>query len=334
WENARAVRCDDAVTTWVTDPAQVGSGIDDVNIVRARLKDSALANNVKLKLGQVLRFTVPLEIRDTFYQGPHAGESVPTGAVAAAFSSVRSDEYHPNWYPRYYQPSPENTNSDGDRVTVARSTAQLDSESLTPLASSGNTAATLAGQQVIWKINTAIQSGLSPAPQEHNVQIINELPPEVSYNASCTLNYAGGTPAHIVNENTDRTGATSAGYTQLIWNLGTISANTAIAPRVICTDSDNFAPNGTSVVNYAEIRGDTLLNALSERNDLHTITLEQTGAIKVEKAVDDILDNPNDAQIYSIKWGNFSTAAVMSAPTIIDVFPYNGDNNANNTRTP
>jgi len=341
WSVQRAVRCDDGLTDWKTDPTQVGSGIDDVNVVRARLKDS-VADSVALSSSQYIRFVTPLEIRQTFYKGTHDGELIPVGTTAAAFGSARDDQYWKNWTSRSYSPSPESSAAhyDGDRVTVARTTSRLDSESLTPEAAPGATSSTIAGKQIVWKLTTAIQSLLETPPDEENVQIINELPPEVSYNQSCTAEYTDedgnviGTPADLVQYNTDRDGNAKTGYTRLVWNLGTVTANDEIAPRVICTDSDPLVPNGTAVMNYAEIRGDTLISALSVRSDTHTITLEQIGSIQVSKEVDSTLDDVNDEQKYVLSWANFAPSFAIDAPTLIDVFPYNGDSNSNNARSP
>lgn len=342
WTKVGSLRCDDTLTTWKTDPTQVGTSINDVNIVRARLKTSVQAT-VKLDSSQYIRFIVPLQIRENFYQGAHDGDPVPMGAVAAAFGSVRSDEWATNWTPgvtsRPYKPAPETGNSDGDRVTIARTTARLDSESLLPAAQPGKTANTIAGKQIVWKITTAIQSLLATTVTEKKVQIIDELPPTASYNKNCTINYSDangnvGTVPSLVNYNTDRNGNPKTGYTQLIWNLGTVNANVAIAPRVICTDSDPLAPNGATVVNYAEIRGDTLISALSQRSDTHTITLEQIGSIQVSKIVDMRLDDVNDTQVHTIKWANFAASFAIDPPTIIDVFPFNGDDSSNSPRSP
>lgn len=340
WGVQGLTRCDDNVTTWHTDPTQVGTGIDDVNIVRVRLKDS-VQDSVKLASAQYIRFVTPLAARNNFYQGPHAGQLIPMGTVMATLGSVRTDEYWSGiWTPdntRPYQPSPETGNYDGDRVTLARTSTRLDSETLVPLATPGNTASTLAGNQVVWKVNTAIQSLLSTPPQENNVKIIAELPAEVSYNQSCTTTYTNtsgvviGTPADLVEFNTDRNGVAKAGYTRLTWNLGTVTADVAIPPRIICTDSDPLAKNNTSVVGYFEIKGDTLISALVQRSDTHTITLEQIGSIQLSKKVDTTLDNQNDSQIYTISWANFAESFSIAAPTVIDILPYNGDATATNS---
>lgn len=339
WTTQGLARCDNSTTTWHTDPTQVGSGIDDVNIIRVRLKDS-VQDSVKLTSAQYIRFVTPLAARNTFYQGPHNGEFIPMGTVMATFGSVRTDEYWSGiWTPdntRPYQPSPETGAVDGDRVTLARTTTRLDSETLTPLATPGNTASTLAGNQVVWKVNTAIQSLLTTPPQETGVKIIAELPPEVSYNQTCTASYTNssgvviGTPADLVEFNTDRNGIAKPGYTRLTWNLGTVTADTPIPSRIICTDSDPLAKNNTSVISYFEIKGDTLISALVQRSDTHTISLEQIGSIQLSKKADITLDNQNDSQVYTISWANFAESFSIAAPTVIDVLPYNGDATAIN----
>ncbi|MFZ1387792.1 MAG: SdrD B-like domain-containing protein [Thiolinea sp.] len=340
WNAQGLARCDNSAATWYTNPNQVGAGIDDVNMVRVRLKDS-VQDSVKLSSAQYIRFVTPLAARNNFYQGPHAGELIPMGTVMAILGSVRADEYWSGkWTPdntRPYQPSPESGHVDGDRVTLARTSTRLDSETLVPLATPGNTASTLAGNQVVWKVNTAIQSLLSSPPQENNVKIIAELPAEVSYNQSCTTTYTDasgaviGTPADLVEFNTDRNGLAKPGYTRLTWNLGTVTADVAIPPRIICTDSDPLAKNNTSVIAYFEIKGDTLISALSQRSDTHTITLEQIGSIQLSKKVDISLDNQNDTQIYTLSWANFAESFSIAAPTVIDVLPYNGDASATNS---
>ncbi|PID46743.1 MAG: hypothetical protein CSB47_02510 [Proteobacteria bacterium] len=339
WDRQRAVRCDDDVTDWKTDPNQVGNGIDDVNLVRVRLKDS-VANTAALTSSQYIRLMVPLQIREQFYTGPHAGQVIPAGTVGAGFGSVRSDQWISNWTTRSYKASPQNGSIDGDRVIISRSTARLDSESLAPKAAPDSTTTTLAGGQIVWKLTTSIQSSLPTPPLESGVRIINELPPEVSYNSSCTANYTDangnviGTPPDLVQSNTDRHGNAKTGYTRLIWNLGSVYANTPIAPRVICTDSDPLASNGTPVVNYAEIRGDSLASPLPNRSDEHTITLEQIGSIRVSKEVDTTLDNVNEDQKYTLSWANFASSFAIEPPTIIDVFPHNGDGNGGSPRDP
>jgi len=157
WDTQAAIRCDDNVTTWHTDPTQVTGGIDAVNMVRTRMINLA----TPFEPADYLRLNTPLEIRDTFNGGPHNGQSIPNGTVLASFASVRSDQWSPTWYTRYYTPSPENGNTDGDRVTFTRVKTAIDSESLLPVAAAGNSTSTIAGKQIVWKVNSAISTILT-----------------------------------------------------------------------------------------------------------------------------------------------------------------------------
>lgn len=324
WEVAKALRCDDATPTagWFTDPTQVPGGIDAVNAVRVKLSDTAKANGIKFEPAQQMRFAIPLKARDTFNGGPYAGESIPVGTVLANFGSVRSDNWAPTWTSRNYEASPETGHTDGDRVTLTRLQLALDSESLTPPASPGNTASTLAGQPIVWKVTSAVQSTLAQPSDATNLHIISILPPETTYNATCTAEQTDATPANLVEYNTDKDGNPAPGYTRLSWNFGDVTANTLIPPRIFCSDTDPLALHGTDIPLYSEIRAGNTITALSRRSDTHTIKLEQTGSIQVSKAVDVPLDPLNDDQVYTISWANFAPAFTINEPTIIDVFSF------------
>ena len=329
WSKQRAARCDDNSTTngWHTDPNLVTGGIDGVNAVRAVLSAAAKAAGRNFGSGHQLRFVVPLMARNTFNGGPHDGEIIPVGTVLPNFGGFKSDEYAPNWTYRSYQPGPENGSVDGDRVTLARIKLALDSHTITPYAASGATAATIAGNPIVWQVDVALQSSLPDPGNAQNLQIINVLPPDATYNGTCTANTAGGTPAGLVQYNTDKDGNPAPGYTRLIWNMGNYPANTAIPPRIICTDSNPLAADGTIVTNYAEARAENVISSLAARSDSHNIKLEQVGEIQLNKTVDSPLDDMNDGQTYTLSWANFSAALEIAAPVMIDVFPYSGDNN-------
>lgn len=328
WAKQSAARCDDDSPSdgqWYTDPTQVPGGIDGVNAARAVLSTAAKAEGMTFEPGHQIRFVTPLRALDRFNGGPHDGEIIPVGTVLANFGSFKSDEWASGWTSRSYTPAPETSSVDGDRVTLTRISMQLDSHSISPVAESGSTATTLAGNQIIWQIDTAVQSTLAEPGYAENLKIIDVLPPSVSYNHSCTIDYEGGTPAGQVQYNTDANGNTAAGYTRLVWELGDYKANTIIPPRIICTDSDSLAEDGTDVINYAEIQADNVLSSLAARSDTHTISLEQIGEIQVSKSVDVSLDDRNDEQVYTLSWANFSAAIKIAAPVAIDILPFNGD---------
>ena len=329
WSKQSAARCEDNATTngWHTDPNLVAGGIDGVNAVRAVMSPAAKAAGKTFSSAQQIRFAIPLKARNTFNGGPHDGELIPVGTVLPNFGMFKSDQFAPTWTARNYVPAPENGHGDGDRVTLARIKLGLDSHSLSPYAASGATASTIAGNRIIWQVDVAAQSTLATPGNAENLQIINVIPPEASYNAVCTANTPGGTTAGTVQYNVDVDGNPAPGYTRLVWNLGDFPANTTIPPRIICTDSDPLVQDGTVVTNYAEVRADNVISSLAARSDIHKIKLEQVGEIQVSKTVDSPLDDMNDGQAYTLSWVNFSAALEIETPTVIDVFPYNGDNN-------
>ncbi len=324
WSKAETARCEDAAPAggWHTDPNAVPGGMDTVNAARVRLTDAAKTAGIKFEPSHEIRFTISLEARDKFNGGPHDGQSIPVGTVLPNFAGVRSDEWSNTWTARNYKASPENGHVDGDRVTMSRLNIILDSESLTPLAASGNTASTLAGNPIVWKVDMALQSTQANPSSAENLRIIDVLPPTATYNATCTAEQADATPPSLIEYNTDKDGNPATGYTRLTWNFGDVVANTLIPARIFCSDTDPLAANGTAVVNYAEARADNIITALEVRSDDHTITLEQTGNIQISKKVDMPLDDMNDEQVYTISWANFAASFSINAPTLIDVFSF------------
>ena len=327
WANQAAVRCDNSAASdrWHTDPNSVTGGINQVNAVRVRPGidlDTGQKTIQKFSVNNRLNFGMAM--RDTFNGGPHAGESIPAGTVFANFGSARSDEGSGGaWLGRGYLPSPENTGTDGDRVTISRATLALQKRTIVVdgvgdgAAAFGNTGAAVAGNPIIWEVIASVQAtSAQPAPVQ-NLVITDVLPEYADYDPDCTASITGGTPADIVQYNTPTTGKTT-----LTWNLGAWTPNTPVPSRRICTNSDPLAPNGTSLVNYANI---SYTGSPVKPSDTHTVILEQTGEIKLRKSVDAPLDVLNDDQKYSLSLQNFSETLTVGAPTIIEVFPYNGD---------
>ncbi|MBK6954504.1 MAG: hypothetical protein IPH27_03090 [Actinomycetales bacterium] len=333
WTSQKAQRCTDgaAVGGWQTDPAAVPGGVDGVNAVRFVSVDP----NFILKPTAYIRAIVPMQTRSTFNGGPYAGQVIPAGTVFADLGLVRADNLNyggalGNWRPADYQPSPETTHSDGDRSTLSRFNSLLQKHTLTPLTNVGATTSTLAGNQIVWELIPAVQTKLSPSAEiAKNVVITDVLPPYTTYNAACTaaLNNSTATATILpvnVELNTGMTGP-QAGYTRLTYQLGDLPVNVAI-PRIrICTDTDPLAPNGTSVMNVARLTATDDITALSLRQDDHTIILEQNGSMQIGKTVDRRLDPLNDTQVYTVEYANFATAFTINPPTMIDVFPWNGD---------
>ena len=81
----------------------------------------SISGDHKLEAGEYVRTVLPIEARDIFNGGPHAGQEIPVGTVLSSFLVRRADELSSgNWTTSVYAPSPESTNSSGDRMTLTR----------------------------------------------------------------------------------------------------------------------------------------------------------------------------------------------------------------------
>ena len=324
WTNQRTASCADGATEnrtgWVTSVAAAG-GIDAVNGIRVVAK-----NGYGLPSAHYAHLKIAYEQRDTFNGGPNAGAKIPSGTVAANFARVRSDSLLPNWNARSYIPMStggESGHSDGDRWTVTRAEMNLKKRTITVdgvgtgAADYGNTGTAIAGNKVVWEVvSTLTAAAQDPAPVG-NVVITDVLPKYSIYNEQCTAGLTGGTPATTYTVNAD-------GTTTLVWNLGTLTPNQNIPNRRICTDSDPLAPNGTTLVNKAEITSPDVTPVSAHKDD-HTVVLEQTGELRLKKEVDQVLDLEDQDQQYTLRLKNFSDTVAVQRPTVIDVLSYNGD---------
>lgn len=327
WDAQAAVRCDDDAPEegWFADPTDVPGGLDQVNAIRVRPGiDPATNEETLLPFGVNNRLDFGVRMRTHFFGGPNDGEALPAGTVFANFGAVRVDEVNDgDWSIRAYEPSPENSPHDGDRVTISHANLSLQKRTISVdgigdgVADFDNAGNAIAGNPIVWEVVSSVSAeGDEPAPVE-NLQITDVLPEYAVYDPDCTSSITGGTPADIVEYNTPATGQTT-----LTWNLGEWIPNDVVPPRRICTTSDPLAPEGTALVNTAQIRYD---GSPEEPSDTHTVTLEQTGEVKLRKTVDAPLDVLNDEQNYTMSIQNFSDTLTVAAPTIIEVFPFNGD---------
>lgn len=339
WSVARQWRCDDNATNtvdgvtygltapnagadpdgdgWTTDPTAFPGGIDSVNMVRGRLANETipLAPNDRIAL------TVPLEARNVFNGGPYDGELLPAGLVMPNFGGARWSHYADGqWTSRNYQPSPETSHSDGDRMTLTRAQLRIKQRTITPVADVGITGSTLAGSQIVWELLPTLISNLDDPTEVDDIKIVEVLPATVAYNAACTAALEGGTLPALIELDTPNPGETT-----LTWLIAEHMPNTDMTPIRICTDSDPLSPNGTTVVAEATITSPAVAFAAQVQTDDHTVLLEQNGSVQLSKTVDVTLDDQNDTQVFGLEWTNFAASFPILAPTIIDVFSYNGD---------
>ena len=320
WSGRASHFCDDPSLVWDADPLNIG--LDDVSIIRLR----AANPTTQLGAGHNIRFVVPVEVRDNFYGGPYNGQPMPPGVVMPGFGNVRSDEFFPTWLPQNYLPSPENTANRGDRMTFTRVVIDIAKSTVSPAASAGTVTSTLAGNPVVWQLDPVVSSSLPTGGVATNVEVTDILPAELTYDQTCTLATPGGTPPTSVLFNTP-----SAGETTLKWSLGTLQSTQSIPALVFCTQTDPLSPAGTAIVNQATINSD---NAVVSSPATQTVTAGQAGSMQATATVDVPVDLTDDSQDHTLRWFNFSNAGDVAPPTVVNVFPYNGDGAGLSDRAP
>jgi len=181
WDTMRQATCTtDLAANWSTNPNDIG--LENINVVRFVPK----ANVGSVKPGQKFRAFLPLQMRDVFYGGLNDGQPIPVGTVAAAVSSFRSDQFYPNWRPVQYNPSPESSQGDGDRVTFSRVSVQAVLSTHMPKALPGVTESVLAGNEVTYKIKPSVISKLPAGGLAKRMRVVTELSAGSTYNAECT----------------------------------------------------------------------------------------------------------------------------------------------------
>ncbi len=322
WDELKALRCDDPnITNWSTDLAVAGG--DSVNLVRVVPKDPALT---ALESGQNIRLIVPLTTRENFNGGPYNGDSIPPGTVGAQFSTVRSDEWNQNWVGVNFRPSPRGGNGAGDRVTITRVLIGVTSSTENPPASAGSTVQTLAGNDVVWRLQADVNSSKPEGTTAESMTIQTVLNQYTTYNQNCTLNTPGAVAPNLVEYNTPNNGET-----RLVWTLGDVSSNNTIAPLLFCTGTDPLAPAG-SLAGIATTANSS--NALESPVSTQSIELGQTGEIQAVINLDSPIDARNDDQIHTLTWANLSRVVVVKPTRVINVFPFVGDDYSALSRTP
>ena len=320
WQPLVDYDCADQSLSWTENPSSVG--IDNINLVRVTPKTSTVA----LGAGEYIRLLVPLKARDTFYGGEYDGQSIPVGTVLATFSTWRSKEFQPAYRNTLYRPSPESSIKDGDRVTLTRIKIDIAKSTVSPEAPSGTVTSTLAGNSIIWRLEPIINSISSGSDVAENVVITDVLPSTLIYDHACTVEHAEGVEPTTVEKNFP-----SLGETTLTWSLDNLFATDPIVPIVYCTLTDESSPAGTAVVNSAFIDAD---NAIASSPATQTVTLGQAGSLEAATLLSSVTNLVNSKQLHTLRWLNFSTTSIVSAPTIINVLPHIGDGDSLSARNP
>ena len=322
---------------WFTDPNLVPGGINEVNAVRMRAVDPSVVDGFTQATSSVNRnWRMLLRARETFYGGPHAGQTIPTGTVLANYvnqwGTNATSGVVAGLSTNNYVPAPETTHSTGDRATLVRGSLNIKKNTITVggvgsgAAAVDSTGSAPAGDTIVWQIQPS-GSSQSSGSVAQAVKVVDVLPVNATYDPSCTGSITGGTPAAQVEPNTP-----AAGQTRLTWDLGDLPYNTPWPTLRICTTTDPTAPSGTALVNTATVSSPSALSA----RDPHTVNLTQSAQVAMSKQVDNSLDLLNDTQVYTLRARNFSQLVNVQAMRFIEVFPYNGDtsNTAGVSRVP
>lgn len=346
--DGRTTACGDPGMTWFDSPSDLPGGIDAVNVVWLQA-----VPGYELEPQEAGYWYLGFEQRDRFNGGPHNGELIPSGTIAANYGNVRGETWNPNWSKSNYWPGAgetgpftdgengrkagESTTIQGDRWSVTRANLGLQKrtialevggESSTGVSDYGETGSARAGKPVVWEIKaTVTAAGQDPAPV-NNVVVTDTLPEYVRYDAAATSAIDGVTMPSSVTENAD-------GTTTLVWELGTRTPNEEIPLLRIATYTDGFTPPNTMATNFAEVTADAII-PISTHKDDHTIRIEQDGQVQLQKLVDRTLDLQEDSQIFTLQLKNFSESLEIEIPTVYEALPYVGDgtNDANVNRTP
>jgi len=320
WSRLRGLRCDSPTITWLDAPD--AETLEQINIVRYRPFD----NSTQLLPGQEIRLVVPLSLREHFNGGPHAGEPIPTGTVAAAFGSFRSDEFMPGWNLNSYTPAPENTSADGDRMTIVRAQLAVATATAIPAALPGVVESLQAGNTVVWQLEPAVTSTAFDAESVDNVTVSAILSQGTQYNASCTATSPwSATPASVEAD------TPQSGQTRLTWALESVTANSTLLPITLCADTAPILPAGTSVSVSASISAD---NAVTSRTQTQEINLGQSGAILASVDTDSVFTPVGGSMYFTLQWRNFSSTTPIQKPVVINVLPFNGDSDSSSARNP
>ena len=304
WSAYRTLRCNTATIEWSTevDP----NNIDVINAIRISPKA-----DTRLAPGQEIRLITPLRSRLTFNGGAYDGQLIPTGTVAPVFAGFRSDELKPEGHSVSFTPSPENSSTDGDRVTIVRAQLGASVNTLSPGTLPGVVGSVNAGDEIVWGIDTAVFSSAFDGETVNDINLTVTLSDGLEYNETCSVPNATAPSSVVTNDTT--------GDTTLTWNLGSINANTPIDTLPLCTTSFRFAAAGSTVSVNAMVTAD---NAVTVTANEQTVTLDQTGALLTDIDTPHTIAEPGRAQRYTLRWSNVSADSAIRTPVIINVLPY------------
>ncbi|QIK63492.1 hypothetical protein G7068_09985 [Leucobacter viscericola] len=292
-----------------TDPVADGWPIEDVLIVRVTAPGS------KLNPADSITVRPRLETRDTFYGGPHGGDTIPNGSVIAFFAGHKWDNGYTT--PLNYNPNNHRVSADhGDKMTLQHSTASVQVD----LAGSAKPDAPVnAGSAVSWTLTPKLATGTSAAGEpSRGTTVVATLPEGLLVDSECAAWTDGGAPT--VERN-------AAGLTTLTWHLGDVPFGAELPQLTVCATVSQFVASGTSLEVNAELRADNLVFPPTLNSGSDAITVFATEGLRTELSVGTAVEQKNSAQQWDLRWANTTGRTTVAAPDVLFVLPYSGDPN-------
>lgn len=298
----------DSADGWYTDMTQVPGGPDAITKIRFRATEDVPSN-------ATMDLRVDFTARNVY---PGTTTKIPVGTLLPNFSAYSSPTLaasqnnnsvaHDGWYVGSYNPNThEGTKSFGDRLRLTRAVVRVEKETVP-----NNVNTVLAGNTVDFSLRPTVTTTIDPAPLSPTVTLRDVLPSEMSY-----VSGSASIPPTSVTSQPD-------GTTVVEWNLGTRVPNQPIDPITFTARVGVDVLNNTDAINTAIVESPDDGSDESERTDLRTVTVGNSAAFGISKAVAEEIIDPNEDITYILTYANTGVTDVPSA-TFIDVLPYIGD---------
>lgn len=280
---------------WHTDPAQFGPDWrDQVNMVRLRPVDPDHVEHAAFRLD----LKMFLKARGSYNGGPNAGEPLLTGVrlsnIGGWSSGPRGDDWSTMQQELRYQ---------GMLLIVAKSVGQ---------------STYLPGQDAIWNLSVGVNAAPVGAVVE-NLRLVDTVPAGLIYNPACTESRL---PAGV----TVSYNAATREVTFLLGDITTTASNywirTGATALQLCATLETVAQPGDTYVNQVQARSDSAENAPTASA---TTTATGSGQLGLVKSVDKAFVASGEEYSWSLDWANTSTVIAFQPTDLIDVLPWNGD---------
>ncbi|QIM17629.1 hypothetical protein G7066_00915 [Leucobacter coleopterorum] len=292
-----------------TDPVADGWPLEDVLMVRVTAPGS------KLDPADSITVRPRLATRDTFYGGPHSGDTIPNGSVIAFFAGHKWDNGYTT--PLNYNPNNHRVSADhGDKITLQHSTASV---GVRVAGSAKPDVPVHVGSAVSWILTPKLTTGASAKGEaSRGTVVVATLPEGLLIDSECAAWADAGAPT--VKRN-------AAGLTTLTWHLGDVPFGAELPQLAVCATVSQFVASGTSLEVGAELRAENLVFTPTLNSGSDAITVFATEGLRTELSVGTVVEQKNSAQQWDLRWANTTGRTIVAAPDVLFVLPHSGDAN-------